>query len=275
MIFSIQHFLEDYFHHRNLSDVDQYAVKLANLYALRRKGKTGADFLKAMSRLQTVFYRNNSHLNRASLERDMLLHLDRRFKKKLSNPGELEFPGGVASERAKLRKLPRRSIAELLRLFKHAMESRAVDTIWSSRAASRLRPRPEKVAQGMLSLFAMGVLSNGRGNLLRELASGIGFVDLVVMFGCVPHLVELKVLQGALTGVAQLATYMATENRQEGWLVVFDARPSERRSTLPATIQTSAGAVRVVAVDINPIAPSRLRTAKRRSSAAPEPARPI
>jgi len=257
MIFSIQHYLEDYFHQRNLSDVDQYAVKLANLYALRRSGKAEPDFLKAMSRLQTVFYRNNSHLNRASVERDMLLRLDRKFKKKLSNPGELGFPGGVASERATLRKLPRRSIAELLRLFKHAMESRAVDTIWNSRAAGRLRPRPEKVAQGMLSLFAMGVLSNGRGNLLRELASGIGFVDLVVMFGCVPHLVEMKVLRGAFTGVAQLAVYMVTEKRREGWLVVFDARRSDRRAALPERIDTSAGAVRVVAVDINPIPPSR------------------
>jgi len=107
MIFSIQHFLEDYFHHRNLSDVDQYAVKLANLYALRRKGKTGADFLKAMSRLQTVFYRNNSHLNRASLERDMLLHLDRRFKKNFQTPvnwnsraGSLQSARNCASFRA-------------------------------------------------------------------------------------------------------------------------------------------------------------------------------
>ncbi len=257
MIFSIQHYLEDYFHQRNLDDVDQYAVKLANLYALRRKAMAERDFLKAMGRLRTVFYRNNSHLDRASAERGMLLSLDRKFKKKASNPGELEFPGGVAPERATLRKLPRRSIADLLRLFKHAIESRAVDTIWNSRAAGRLRPRPEKVAQGMLSLFAMGVLSNGRGNLLRELASGIGFVDLVVMFGCVPHLVETKVLRGAFTGVAQLTAYMVTENRQEGWLVVFDARPSDGRVALPERIDASAGIVRVVAVDINPVPPSR------------------
>jgi hypothetical protein len=159
-----------------------------------------------------------------------------------------------------MRKLPRRSIAELLRLFKHAMESRGVDTIWNSRARGLLRPRPEKVAQGMLSLFAMGVLSNGRGNLLRELFSGIGFVDFVVMFGSVQHLVEMKVLQSTFTGVAQLAVYMGTENRPEGWLVVFDARPFNRRGApLPERIDTSAGTVRVVVIDINPVPPSRHR----------------
>jgi hypothetical protein len=264
MIFSIQHYLEDYFHQRNLSDVDQYAVKLANLYALRRTGKTEPDFLKVMNRLQTAFYRNNSQLDRKSVERDLLMRLDRRFKKKLSHPGELKFPGGVASERASMQRLPRRSIGDLLRLFKHAMESRAVDTIWSARAVGRLRSRPEKVAQGLLSLFAMGVLSNGRGNLLRELASGVGFVDLVLMFGNVSHLVEMKVLRGAFTGVTQLAAYMVTERRHEGWLVVFDARPPGRRTALPEQRDTPAGTVRIVAVDINPTPPSRLKNGSTR-----------
>jgi hypothetical protein len=54
MIFSIQHYLEDYFHQRNLNDVDQYAVKLANLYALQREQKTEPDFLKAMSRVHCI-----------------------------------------------------------------------------------------------------------------------------------------------------------------------------------------------------------------------------
>lgn len=271
MIFSIQHYLEDYFHQRNLSDVDQYAVKLANLYARRRKDHAEAEFLKAMRHLQTVFYRNNSEFDRASVERDILRRLDRKFKKKLSNPGELEFPGGVASERAKLQKLRRRSIAALLRLFKHATESRAVDTLWKSRSTGRLRP----VAQGMLSLFAMGVLLNGRGNVLRELVSGVGFVDVVVMFGSVPHLVELKVIRGAFTGVAQLAAYMATEGRREGWLVLFDARRSDKRGALSEKIDVPAGTIRVVVVDINPIPPSRLRTAKRQSPVAAKPVRPL
>ncbi len=274
MIFSIQHYLEDYFHQRNFSDVDQYAVKLANLYARRRKDHAEAEFLKAMRHLQTVFYRNNSEFDRASVERDILRRLDRKFKKKLSNPGELEFPGGVASERAKLQKLPRRSIAALLRLFKHATESRAVDTLWNSRSTGRLRPRPEKVAQGMLSLFAIGVLLNGRGNVLRELVSGVGFVDVVVMFGSVPHLVELKVIRGAFTGVAQLAAYMATEGRREGWLVLFDARPSNKRSALSEKIDVPAGTIRVVVVDINPIPPSRLRTANT-SRPSPQPVRAL
>jgi hypothetical protein len=261
MIFSIQHYLEDYFDQRNLSDVDQYAVKLANLYALRRKAETEADFLKAMRRLRTVFYRNNRKVDRGSVERDILLRLDRSFKKKLSNPVDLGFSLAIASERIKFRKRPRRTIAELLRAFKHAAEARGIDTLWDSRASARLRRRPEKLAQSMLSHFVMGVLSNGRGNLLRELSSGSGFVDLAVMFGCVPHLVEIKVLQHAFTGVEQLATYMATENRREGWLVIFDARQQDKRVQLQDKISVCSGTIHVLSIDINPIAPSRRNSA--------------
>lgn len=84
MIFSVQHYLEDYFHQRNLRDVDQYAVKLANLYARQREGKQATGFLKAMRRVQTVFYKNNSNIGRAPTEREILRRLDGKFQKKIS-----------------------------------------------------------------------------------------------------------------------------------------------------------------------------------------------
>lgn len=34
MIFSVQHFIEDYFHRRGLTDLDQFAVRLANAYVV-------------------------------------------------------------------------------------------------------------------------------------------------------------------------------------------------------------------------------------------------
>ncbi len=103
----------------------------------------------------------------------------------------------------------------------------------------------------------MGVLSNGRGQLLREIASGVGFVDVVVRLGSVPHLVEVKILRGPFTGPAQLESYMVVENRREGWLVVFDARKPARKSLVPEVVRRPAGRVRVVVIDVNPTIPSR------------------
>lgn len=56
-----------------------------------------------------------------------------------------------------------------------------------------MRSRPEKIAQGLLAVFAKGVVGSD-GLVLREIASGIGFVDVGVSFGGVLHLIELKIL---------------------------------------------------------------------------------
>src|SRR5262249_5620432 len=148
------------------------------------------------------------------------------------------FPGGVARERLRIQKLPQRSIRTILEEFKHATEARSVDTVWQSRAAGKLRPRPEKVAQAMLAQFIMGVLSNRGGELMRELASGTGFVDIVVRLGTVSHLVELKILRGKLEGPAQLEAYMKSERRPVGWLVIFDARKPPKKTALPSLQKT-------------------------------------
>lgn len=255
MIFSVQHYLEDYFHRRNYSDPDQYAVKLANLYGLRRAGQKRDEFLKAMHRVQTVFYRRNEKLDRAQIEQHLLKLLDANFQKKSLHADEIAFPGGVKRERSKIQRLPRRSIGSILAAFKHATEARAIDTIWKSRKAGQLRNRSEKVAQAMLSQFVMGVLSNGTGELLRELASGVGFVDVAVRLSSVSHLIEIKILTGTFTGLAQLETYMKTEKRREGWLVVFDAR--KNNTALPSFVRTAAGLVHLVVIDVNPVVPSR------------------
>ncbi len=96
--------------------------------------------------------------------------------------------------------------------FKRAVEARAVDAFWDSRKKRILRSRPEKIAQGRLAVFARGVVG-GDGLVLREIASGIGFVDVGVSFGGALHLIELKILKRQPTGANQLATYMTTEGR--------------------------------------------------------------
>ena len=115
------------------------------------------------------------------------------------------------------------------------------------------------MSQGLLVSLIMGVLSDGRGHLLRELASGVGFVDMAIILGSVLHLVELKVLQrGTFSGVSQLRQYMRTEKRRQGWLVVFDARRQDKQEPLPLSTHTRDGTIRILVININPPAPSKL-----------------
>ena len=114
-----------------------------------------------------------------------------------------------------------------------------------------------------MGVFAKAAL-NGKGVALREGMSGTGFVDLaIVLRGGVAHLVELKIHSaGKLKGPTQLATYMKHEGRREGWLLVFDARPSTGtipRDVLPSALTLPSGKVHVMVVDINPIKPSARR----------------
>jgi hypothetical protein len=61
MIFSIQRYLEDYFERRGLSDNDQYAVKVANLYGALRSSSSGSTLRRRLRSIHTVFFRANSH----------------------------------------------------------------------------------------------------------------------------------------------------------------------------------------------------------------------
>src|SRR5205807_10581538 len=99
----------------------------------------------------------------------------------------------------------------------------------------------------------------GRGFVARELQSGVGFVDIVVLRGAAMHLLELKVLRSRFLGDHQLRAYMRNEGRRTGWLVLFDGRNPNRRRPLPLKLAVPEGAIRILIVDINPSAPSRIR----------------
>jgi len=256
MIFSVQRFLEDYFGRRGLHDLDQYAVSLANLYDQERGGKSQNSFLQSVHRLRTVFYRNNHQLNRIGFEKSIVALLDDRFKKKASTQVEY-FPGGVSKERKQFEKKARRNIATLLNGFKRAVEARAVDSFWISRKARKLQARPEHIGQGLLAVFAKGVVLDS-GLVQREILSGTGFVDVMVVLSRTPHLIELKIMRNRYEGATQLSTYMNTESRRVGWLVLFDARAHDRRSVIiPERVSVKHGVINNVVVDLNPIAPSR------------------
>jgi hypothetical protein len=150
------------------------------------------------------------------------------------------------------------TIQSIIKGFVHAVEARAIDAFWQSRKKSKLMSHAEKIGQTLLALYAKGVLSDrDSGLILRELFSGIGFVDVAIGLGGTLHLIEMKVIRSTLIGASQLETYMRTENRARGWLVYFDARHPSRRDAIPPSMMTPAGVVTVVAIDINPLAPSK------------------
>lgn len=139
-----------------------------------------------------------------------------------------------------------------------AVESRAIDAFWESRSKYKLRPKPETVGQTLFAVFTRGALGSN-GLLIRELQSGIGFVDFAIILSRVLHLIEIKVLTRRFEGVSQLAQYMKNETRRNGWLLVLDARPPNQRSVVvPSKLVLPEGVVRVFTIDINPMAPSRL-----------------
>lgn len=258
MIFSVQRYLEDYFERLGLRDADQYAVKVANLYASLSPDSKDADALSSIHHIRTVFFRNNTHIERSEFESRILGLLKRQFKKK---DQAREFPGGLTNEKRTLSRSHRRTIRSLLELFRGAVEARAIDGFWQSRKKNQLKDKPEEIGQGLMAVFMLALIPPGTGGaVLREFNSGIGFVDVGVLISSTLHLIEMKVLTSTFVGVSQLRSYMKKEGRKEGWLVVFDARPTSGRAPIPQSIPTSDGVIKVMSIDINPIAPSALKS---------------
>ena len=253
MIFAVQRFLEDHFERRGLVDVDQYAVKVANLYERLPAKVTNETLARELARQRTTFFRRNRAIDRKPFKLQLASMLRRKFKKKSPDPALREFEQAVRSASRRLQKR-RRSMAALLSEFSHAVERHSIDMFWLSRTKGRLRAKPEKIAQGLLAAFARGALG-AKSLIVREMASGIGFVDVAIAFGAVPHLIELKILTGKLTGAKQLGKYMRTEGKREGWLVLIDVRDSTAKAAIPSTVATEAGVVRTVVVDVKPSPP--------------------
>ncbi len=258
MIFALQRYLEDHFDKRGFDDPDQYAVRLANSFGQLRWETSREAFEKAMHRIQTVFFRRNSIADRRDFEVKLLDVLERKFPKKKSASLPAHFPGGVESEKRRLNKRQRLSVRGALELFKHATESRAVDSFWKSRRKGKLINQPEKKGQNLLAVFLQGLLHSRSGFSVNEVASGVGWIDVLLVLASTPHLLELKILRDSdIPGVNQLGTYMKQEKRDEGWLVLFDTRNPSDRDSIPETISTKQGTVRTIVIDVNPIPPSR------------------
>jgi hypothetical protein len=145
-----------------------------------------------------------------------------------------------------------------LETFRDTIEAEAVNSFWESRTKGKLRKRPEKLAQEFFGVFASSRLET-RGAAVREGTSGVGFVDVLVTFSSgLVHVIELKMLHGNdVPGPKQLATYMRHKKRKEGWLLLLDVR--KEKKPIPTVIHRSSGTIRVIAIDVNPIPPSKLK----------------
>lgn len=257
MLFTIQAYLEEYFNKRNIIDTDGYAVRLANMYFYYRSEINDMLFISKVGRIKTVIYLNNAIDNRKEFELSLIHRLDKKFKKKLCT-NSLHFPGGTEVESKRLRQVPKLSVEILLNEFSSATESRGIDAFWKSRKQGILQHKPEKIGQALFSLFTKGALVNRSGIVLREFQSGIGFVDVGIIFSSILHLVEIKVMTDGFTGLSQLEQYMKAEKRKEGSLLIFDSLKPDKKIEIPTRIVTPTGLVKIYSIDINPFAPSSL-----------------
>jgi len=257
MLFTIQAYLQDYLHKRSIIDSDGYAVRLANLYFYERLKLEPDQFLRKINRIKTTLFINNDINNRIQFEKSLLDRLDKSFKKEMlsQNPTVL---GDLEPERKKLQQLQKLTISTLLNSFTQAVQARGIDAYWESRTKNKLRAKPETIAQSHLALYTQGVLSNRSGIILREFNSGVGFVDIGVIFSSTLHLVELKILEKDLKGIPQLEQYMKTEKRGEGSLVVFDPLSFGKKIAIPNRINTPSGIIKIYPIDLNPIPPSKM-----------------
>jgi hypothetical protein len=72
-------------------------------------------------------------------------------------------------------------------------------------------------------------VANGGGQISREVASGTGRLDLCLTYENRRYPIEIKLRYGEKyveEGLEQTARYMSTLGCSEGWMVVFDRRPS-------------------------------------------------
>ncbi|EKE05532.1 MAG: hypothetical protein ACD_19C00230G0001 [uncultured bacterium] len=258
MLFSIQAYIEEYLASKNITDTDGYAVKLANLYYFNRLNYDNLNFTNKVNRIHSLIFYSNSISDRRAFIQILVNRVDYFFKASLEKNINT-FPGGTIDELKKIQQKPKLTIEFLLSEFSKATEARAIDAFWISRIKGNLRQKPEKIGQTLFTLFAMGTLLNRPGLALREFQSGIGYVDVGIIFCSILHLVEIKVMVKDFTGTSQLDQYMASENRPEGSLLVFDTLIPEKKIVLPKEIPCSSGIIKVYKVDINPIPPSRVK----------------
>jgi hypothetical protein len=257
----IQGAVLDFLHRAGLPDSDGFAREAALRYLQSRA--MASDPAPALGRIRTSAFSAKPR-ERTQLTRALISLLDRRFSARIARAEEpFVRMQATRSPAAAAKRIydPTRKLSKELERFKAAVEARSVSDFWVKRTKGVLKKKPESIGQALLIQFLSGLLRTPKqGTVLREVQSGIGYVDVMVFLATSePLIVELKVLPvGSARGEQQLRAYLKTEGVKFGWLVTFDAR--KNGALLPEGADTSEGiTVQRIVVKINPPAPSSLR----------------
>jgi hypothetical protein len=87
----------------------------------------------------------------------------------------------------------------------------------------------KEAAPHLVMMVFLQRVVNGGGQIVREIASGTGRLDLCLTYENRKYPIELKLRHGEKhleEGLAQTARYMDLHGCNEGWIVVFDHRPT-------------------------------------------------
>ena len=85
----------------------------------------------------------------------------------------------------------------------------------------------KEAAPHLIMMAFLQRVVNGGGQIIREMASGSGRLDLCLLYENRKYPIELKIRYGKKyleEGLAQTACYMDVHDCKEGWLVAFDRR---------------------------------------------------
>jgi hypothetical protein len=86
-----------------------------------------------------------------------------------------------------------------------------------------------EAAPHLIMMAFLQRIINGGGQIIRDMAAGRGRLDLCLIYENRKYPIELKIRYGEkylAKGIGQIAGYMDTCGCTEGWLVIFDRRPS-------------------------------------------------
>lgn len=265
-LYRIQGAVLDELSRLGMADRDGYSQQLAQLYLSSRTRVDQSGFIAAARRIRTGTFgvRRGS---RAEATDTLVRRLDSRF---LADLERWRAPVHTSTEQplrvvrlgvaARIRATGPAAFQKILAEYRSAIRLHGVDEFWESRRKGQLRARPESLAQHSLTMFLSPIAQRDQGYVFREIHSGTGYVDVLVILGSCAYIAELKVLRSnRITGLRQLANYLDLHELAEGWLVLFDARSRSGRSTLEDHDELVAGKlVHVVVIDINPAPPSSL-----------------
>jgi hypothetical protein len=85
----------------------------------------------------------------------------------------------------------------------------------------------KEAAPHLIMMAFLQRVANGGGQIIRDIASGTGHLDICLIYENRKYPVELKIRYGdkyIVKGLNQIAKYMDIFDCDEGWMVVFDRR---------------------------------------------------